>query len=87
MIDLRKSIFSTDFNNSVSSIRQYLQISHVNRLIKIIDKKSNYDLISRSNAHYNLVWLKNNLNSNLGNLSTKQHRNYLIYIIESATEI
>ncbi len=87
MIDLRKSIFSTDFNNSVSSIRQYLQISYVNRLIKIIDKKSNYDLISRSNAHYNLVWLKNNLNSNLGNLSTKQHRNYLIYIIESATEI
>ncbi|MAO71142.1 MAG: hypothetical protein CMD02_01365 [Flavobacteriales bacterium] len=87
MIDLRKSIFSTDFNNSVSSIRQYLQISYVNRLIKIIDKKSNYDLISRSNAHYNLVWLKNNLNTNLGNLSTKQHRNYLIYIIESATEI
>ena len=87
MIDLRKSIFDTDFNTSVSSIRQYLQISYVNRLIKIIDNKSKYDLISKSKAHYNLKWLKNNLNTNDGNLSTKQHRSYLIYLIESAIEI
>ena len=87
MIDLRKSIFDQDFNKSVSSIRQYLQISYINRLIKIIDNKSKYDLISKSKAHYNLVWLKNNLNTDVGNLSTKQHRNYLIYLIESAIEI
>ena len=48
MIDLRKSIFDNDFNTSVSSIRQFLQISYVNRLIKIIDNKSKYDLISKS---------------------------------------
>ncbi len=87
MIDLRKSIFDKDFNTSVSSIRQYLQISYVNRLIRIIDNKSKFDLISKSKAHYNLEWLKNNLNTNAGNLSSKQHRDYLIYLIESAIEL
>ena len=87
MIDLRKSIFDKDFNTSVSSIRQYLQISYVNRLISIIDNKSKFDLISKSKAHYNLEWLKNNLNTNAGNLSTKQHRDYLLYLIESAIEL
>ena len=87
MIDLRNSIFDNDFNTSVSSICKFLQISYVNRLIKIIDTKSKYDLISKSKAHYNLEWLKNNLNKNAGNLSTKQHRSYLIFLIESAIEI
>ena len=50
MIDLRNSIFKSDLNTNVSSIRQYLQISYVLRLIDIIDNKSKYDLISRSKA-------------------------------------
>ena len=55
MIDLRNSIFKSDLNTNVSSMRQYLQISYVLRLIDIIDSKSKYDLISRSKNHYNLV--------------------------------
>ena len=87
MIDLRNSIFKSDLNTNVSSIRQYLQISYVLRLIDIIDSKSKYDLISRSKAHYNLVWLKDNLKNKRGNSSTQQHREYLINIIKKAVEL
>ena len=87
MIDLRNSIFKSDLNTNVSSIRQYLQISYVLRLIDIIDSKSKYDLISRSKAHYNLVWLKDNLKNKRGNSSTQQHREYIINIINKAVEL
>ena len=87
MIDLRNSIFKSDLNTNVSSIRQYLQISYVLRLIDIIDNKSKYDLISRSKAHYNLVWLKDNLKNKRGNSSTQQHREYIINIINKAVEL
>ena len=87
MTDLRNSIFKSDLNSNVSSIRQYLQISYVLRLIDIIDSKSKYDLISRSKAHYNLIWLKDNLKNKRGNKSTQQHREYIINIISKAVEI
>tara|TARA_B100001287_G_scaffold49749_1_gene38797 strand:- start:72 stop:2615 length:2544 start_codon:yes stop_codon:yes gene_type:complete len=87
MTDLRNSIFKSDLNSNVSSIRQYLQITYVLRLIDIIDSKSKYDLISRSKAHYNLVWLKDNLRNKRGNKSTQQHREYIINIISKAVEI
>ena len=41
MIDLRNSIFKSDLNTNVSSIRQYLQIGYVLRLIDIIDINQN----------------------------------------------
>ena len=83
MIDLRKSIFESDFNTNISTIRQNLQVEYVNRLISIASSKSRYDNFSKASAFYNLNWLKRNLNTSTGNLSTKQHKEYILFLIES----
>ena len=83
MIDLRNSIFESDFNTDVSTIRQNLQTTYVNRLLKIIDTKSRYDNITKSSAYYNISWLKSNLNINTGDLQSKQHKKYLLFLIDS----
>ena len=81
MIDLRKSIFDSDLNGDVSTVRQNLQITYINRLINIVGPRSTYDNISKSSAHYNLNWIRNNLDVNKGNLQTRQHRSYIKYLI------
>ena len=81
MIDLRNSLFKDDFNSNISTIRQNIQISYVNRLISIVGNKSKYDNVSKSAAYYNLNWLKNNINISSGNLSSRQHKQYIIYLI------
>ena len=86
MIDLRKSIFQSDMNGNITTVRQNLQLSYVNRLLSIIGPKSVYDNISKTSAHYNLNWLKDNLNAYTGNFSSKQHKNYLLYLIENSLE-
>ena len=83
MIDLRNSIFEEDFNMNVSTIRQNLQVSYVNRLLSIVNSKSNFDNLSKTSAFYNLNWLKDNLDNKIGNLQTRQHKEYLFYLIDS----
>ena len=82
MIDLRRSIFQSDMNGDVSTVRQNLQITYINRLINIVGQSSRYDNISKSSAHYNLNWIKNNLDVSKGDLQTRQHRSYIIYLID-----
>ena len=84
MIDLRNSIFQSDINSNVTSVRQNLQISYVNRLLSIVEAKSSYDNISKTSAYYNLNWLKNNLNKNTGDLSSRQHKSYIVFLINKA---
>jgi hypothetical protein len=81
MIDLRNSIFKSDMQKNVSTIRQNLQINYINRLLSIVGQKSIYDNISKSVTFYNLNWIKNNLDTNVGDLQSKQHRKYIIYLI------
>ena len=81
MIDLRNSIFQSDFNTNISSIRQNLQTNYVKRLLAILGDKSMYDNLSKSSIFYNLNWLKNNLNQNTGDLSSRQHKSYLLFLI------
>lgn len=83
LIDLRKAIFEEDMYTDVSTIRQNLQVSYVNRLLSIIDSDSNYDNIAKSSTYYNLDWLNSNLSIDQGNLSTRQHKTYLSFIINS----
>ena len=83
MIDLRNSIFEEDFNMNVSTIRQNLQVSYVNRLLSIVNSKSSFDNLSKTSAFYNLNWLKDNLDNKIGNLQTRQHKDYLFYLIDS----
>ena len=84
MIDLRNSIFSIDMNSNISTVRQNLQISYVKRLISIIAPKTRYDNISQSCSYYNINWLKENINSTKGDLSTRQHKKYILYLINDA---
>ena len=83
MIDLRNAVFKSDFNQNVTTVRQNLQTSYVNRLISIVDADSRFDNITKASVYYNLEWLKNNLNQNVGDLSTKQHRKYLAFLINN----
>ena len=82
MIDLRKSIFDSDLNSNISTVRQNLQTTYVNRLLNII-KSSSYDNHSKTSAYYNLNWLKDNLDITTANLQSRQHKEYLLYLIES----
>ena len=86
MIDLRKSIFENDMNSNVTTVRQNLQISYVNRLLSIVGPKSKYDNISKISVYYNLNWLKNNLNKNTGDLASRQHKSYILYLITSSLD-
>ena len=87
MIDLRKSIFKSDINNNISTVQQNLHINYTNYLIKIINEKSGYDNLSKASAFYNLNWIKSNINLATGDLSNKQHKSYLLHIIEKALAI
>lgn len=82
MIDLRKSIFKNDLYSNVSPMRRNLQISYLEYLLSILSESSNYDNLSKSSAYYNVEWLNKNLDNSIGNLSTRQHRDYLLYMIE-----
>jgi len=83
MIDLRNSIFASDIDKNVSTIRQNIQVSYVNRLLSIVNPKSSYDNLAKTSAYYNLNWLKDNLDSKVGNLQTRQHKDYILYLIDS----
>ena len=81
MIDLRNSIFQNDINSNISTVRQNLQISYVKKLLNIIKEKSSYDNISQSSAYYNIDWIKSNINLNTGDLSSRQHKKYIKYLL------
>lgn len=83
MIDLRNSIFASDIDKNVSTIRQNIQVSYVNRLLSIVNSKSSYDNLAKTSAFYNLNWLKDNLDNKIGNLQTRQHKDYILYLIDS----
>tara|TARA_Y100000991_G_scaffold213021_1_gene198030 strand:- start:1520 stop:2536 length:1017 start_codon:yes stop_codon:yes gene_type:complete len=83
MIDLRKSIFKSDISSDASTIGQNLQISFVNRLLDIVNEKSNFDNFSKSSAYYNLDWLSKTINPISGNISLRQHNSYILYLINS----
>ena len=83
MIDLRNAIFKDDMNLDISTVRQNLQTTYTKRLIGIIKEKSAFDNISKSSAYYNINWLKSNIYKSSGNLSSRQHKSYILYLLDS----
>ena len=83
MFDLRNYIFDNGDSYNISTLKQNLQISFVNRLLRIVDDKSNFDNISKASAYNNLEWLLENINSISGNISTRQHNKYIKYIFNA----
>ncbi len=80
--DLNKLMFQDDLTSSISYDRQNLQTYYTERLIEIINNSS-YNNIAQSAAYSNIDWIYNNLNVNIGDNSSKKHRKYLIYLINS----
>ena len=78
--DLTNSIFLDDRSKSVSLTRMNLQVEYVTKLIYILERNS-YDNISKAAVYNSLDWVKNNLSLKYGNQSTKDHRNYLLFLI------
>ena len=83
MIDLRKAIFEQDMYGNVSDIRKNLQISYLEKLLSIVSESSIYSKLSKSSAYYNVNWIFENLDVNTGDLSSRQHKEYLLYMIEA----
>ena len=75
-------MFQDDLTSSVSYNRQNLQTYYTERLIELINNSS-YNNIAQSAAYSNIDWIYNNLNVNIGDNSSKKHRKYLIYLINS----
>ena len=86
MIDLRNAVFRSDLYSNVSLTRRNLQVEYIDFLIRLVSDKSNYDNMSKTSAFYNLNWLKSNLDKEIGNLTTRQHREYLLYKIDDIIE-
>ena len=81
MIDLRKAIFMKDMYGSVSILRQNIQIAYLEKLLSIVSDNTSYDNLSQSSAYYNIEWLQSNLDKRTGDLSSRQHKEYLLYLI------
>ena len=83
--DLTKAIFDEDINGNVNSFRQVLQINYTERLIAITGLKNNsrHDDISKARATAQLQEITRKLKSSTGgDKDSKDHRNYLLTLIE-----
>ena len=88
MTDLNDAIFKQDANGSVNSFRQNLQVEYVTMLINIITKdQKNYLHNARSMVLYNLKSARAISARNVGNTSTKAHRQHLLFLIDNALDI
>ena len=86
MMDLTNSIFSADSKGNVNTFRQNLQVEYVNRLIKMLDPKNNYDYVSRSMALAEMKRIDAMQATGGGDTLTKAHRDHLRTLIKKALE-
>ncbi len=94
MSDLTNAIFKDDITKNVNSYRQNLQIEYINRLINIAGVGAfpsfsmRYNHIASARAFAALENIKKMLEigKNLGDESSKQHKSYLIGLINKAMQ-
>ena len=87
--DLTKAIFDEDLNGNVNTFRQVLQINYTERLIAITGLKGNsrHDEISKARATAQLQEISRKLKSSTGvDKDGKDHRNYVLTLIEKALD-
>jgi hypothetical protein len=87
--DLTKAIFDEDLNGNVNTFRQVLQINYTERLIAITGLKGNsrHDEISKARATAQLQEIYRKLKSSTGvDKDGKDHRNYVLTLIEKALD-
>ena len=87
MNDLTDAIFKADLRTSVNTSRQLLQIEYVNRLIRVLDPKNNYDVVSQSMTLATLRRIEREQKAaSSPSAMTKAHREHLLFLIEKALE-
>jgi hypothetical protein len=87
--DLTKAIFDEDLNGNVNTFRQVLQINYTERLIAITGLKGNsrHDEISKARATAQLQEISRKLKNSTGvDKDSKDHRNYVLTLIEKALD-
>ena len=87
--DLTKAIFDEDLNGNVNTFRQVLQINYTERLVAITGLKgsSRHDEISKARATAQLQEISRKLKSSTGvDKDGKDHRNYVLTLIEKALD-
>lgn len=85
MSDLTKAIFEKDINGTVNPMRQNLQVEYTNRLIAIFKNKGgDYSYLDQAAALSNLKAIQKMAVGGAG--STKAHKEFLNYLIESALD-
>jgi len=81
--DLTTAIFKADAGSSVHTIRQNLQKEYTIRLLEIVNSKS-YDYTAKAQALAEINTIKKSYtNANIVDASTKAHRAYLSWYINS----
>lgn len=87
--DLTKAIFDEDLNGNVNTFRQVLQINYTERLVAITGLKGNsrHDEISKARATAQLQEISRKLKNSTGvDKDSKDHRNYVLTLIEKALD-
>lgn len=87
--DLTKAIFDADIAGNVNTFRQNLQINYVQSLISIagIKTQSRHDEISKARATAQLLDLEKKLKAAAGgDKDTRDHRTYLLTLIENGLD-
>ena len=90
-IDLEQGVFGEDKQTDINAYRRNLQAEYTKKLLSIANNNTPfnpYDNLSKAEAWHAVKRLEKMLKENLGrgNESSKAHRTYLLYMIESATK-
>ncbi len=85
-VSLTDAIFKQDLKGNVNSYRQNLQVDYAQRLIHVLNS-GDYSKIAQSMALNRLRWIEKAMEKNTrGDLSTRAHREHILYRIEKALE-
>jgi hypothetical protein len=90
-IDLEQGVFGEDKQTDINAYRRNLQAEYTKKLLSIANNNTPfnpYDNLSKAEAWHAVKRLEKMLKENLGrgNETSKAHRIYLLYMIESATK-
>lgn len=86
LTDLTNALFAADSKGTVNTFRQNAQVEYVQRLIKLLDVKSNADHVSRSMALAELRRIDSISATGGGDALTKAHREHLRLLVKKALE-
>ena len=83
--DLTNSIFMEDANSKVSTVRQNLQTLYVKRLIKLLSDEASYQMTTAA-TYSELRNIEKIVKKRSQDFETQAHRDFLLWLIDSALD-